>query len=164
MLINIYTIIFQLINIAILYLFLKKYLFKPMGDFLEHRREKVQNQFEEAKRQYQEATSLQREYKEKLENAREEVRLLLKTAEDEAGELKTQWINQAKEEAEGIISKAASEIERAKNTATKELMQRTMDLALLAAAKILEENISSEQQHEIIQRAMGRIGENKWIP
>ena len=162
MLINIYTIFIQLINIGILYLILKKLLFKPLEDFLEQRKKKIQNQLKEAERQRKEANILHTEYTSRLENAREEIRTLLKTAENEAEKLRKQRVEQANREADSLITRATEEIEKAKKKATKELLDKTADISLLATARILEDHLLPEHHREIIHKIAERIGDGKW--
>lgn len=163
MLINVYTIVFQLINIAVLFFFLKRFLFKPLEVFLENRRESIRSQLEEAQKQSQKADDLYNEYKHKLDNSRDEIYHLLQSAKKEAEDLRKAKIDQASREAEGLIARAKEEIERQKKQVSTELLEKTVDLSLMAASKILEEHLSPKEHHVLINQAIEKMGEGKWI-
>ena len=80
--VNIWQIIISLANLLILFLLVKKFLFKPVNNILQKRENEIENQYNEAKKAEQEANA----NKEKWENA----------------------ISGAKQEADNIISDATS--------------------------------------------------------
>ena len=53
-----YTIVFTLINLLILYVAMKKVLFKPINNILESRAKDIQDNLEQAERQRKEAEEL----------------------------------------------------------------------------------------------------------
>lgn len=163
MLINPYTIVIQLINVAILFYFLKRFFFHPLSNFLEERRDNIIKQYKEAKRQKIESEKLYNEYKSRLENLQAKIQSMIKGAQKEAKEARRDILEHARQEAEMLISKAREEIERQKNKASRELMEQSVDFSLVLATKVLEEKISKEEHHEIIQQIMDRMSESKWV-
>ncbi len=147
MLVNPYTFVIQLINVAILFYFLKRFLFKPLNSFLEKRREGIKEQYKEAERQKLESQRLYEDYKRRIEESQEEIRLMIKGAEKEAAKTRRNILEQARQEAEEFMAKAREEIERQKNKASRELMEQSMDFSLVLASKVLEQTISKEDHH-----------------
>jgi F-type H+-transporting ATPase subunit b len=163
MLINPYTIVLQLINIGILFYFLRRFLFQPLRDFLEKRRENIREQYKEAERQKLESQKLYDEYRRRIEDSQEEIRSMIKVAQKQANDTRRGILDQARQEAEEFMSKARDEMERQKNKISRELMEQSMDFSLVLASKVLEQKISKEEHHEIIRQIMDRMGESKWV-
>ncbi len=163
MLINPYTFVIQLINVAILFYFLKRFLFEPLSSFLEKRRDNIKEQYKEAERQKLESQRLYDEYMKRMEDSREEIRSMIKGAEKEAEKTRQGILEQARQEAEEFMAKAREEMERQKNKVSRELMEQSMDFSLVLASKVLEQKISKEEHHEIIRQIMDRMGEREWV-
>lgn len=163
MLINPYTIVLQLINIAILFYFLKRFLFKPLQSFLEKRREHIKEQFKEAERKKLESQKLYDEYKKRIETSQQEIRLMIKGAQEEAENTRRHILEQARQEAREFIQKAREQLEREKNIVSRELLEQSLDFSLAFTSKVLEQKISKKEHHEIIRQIMDRMGETKWV-
>ncbi|WP_256201370.1 ATP synthase F0 subunit B [Thermoanaerobacter thermocopriae] len=78
---NIWTFIFTIINILVLYYILKRLLFKPVTQFLEDRENKIKSSLEEAEREKQEAYNLKAKYEEILQNADNEKKAIIERAQ-----------------------------------------------------------------------------------
>ena len=66
------TIIFTIINLLVLYLFLRKFLFGRVNAVLEERAKLIQEQLDAAEQGKAQVQALQDQYEEKLSGAREE--------------------------------------------------------------------------------------------
>ncbi|AYO31786.1 MAG: F-type H+-transporting ATPase subunit b [Thermoanaerobacteraceae bacterium] len=163
MLVNVYTMIFQLINVFILFYFLKRFLYKPLGDFLKKRREDLKSLFDEAERRKIEAEGLYKEYQAKIKNAHAEVRSIIEQAKQEAAALRQELIQKAKQEAESMTAQARGEIERQKSKAVSEVMEKAAELSVMIASKILEEKLSPEDHRKLIHRVIERMDERQWL-
>lgn len=163
MLVNIYTIVFQLINIAVLFYFLKRLLYKPVGNFLERRREEIKQQFAEAENKRQEAQKLYAEYNKRLEHSREEIEGIIGQAKKEAELLRRELLEKARQEASSLLENARRDIERQKARALSEVTEKVADLSVEISSKILEERLSPEDHHRLIQKAMERMDERRWV-
>ena len=75
-----YTILFTLINLLILFMAMKKVLFKPINDILESRAKTVQDNLEQAQRQREEAQALKAQYEEQMAQSRQQAAQLLSQA------------------------------------------------------------------------------------
>ncbi|HHW03946.1 MAG TPA: F0F1 ATP synthase subunit B [Thermoanaerobacterales bacterium] len=163
MLVNVYTMIFQLINVFILFYFLRRFLYRPLGDFLKKRREYLKSIFDEAESRKIEAEELYKDYRAKLENANAEVRSIIEQAKQEAAVLRQELTQKAKQEAESMMAQASREIERQKERAVSEVMEKVADLSVMISSKILEERLSPEDHRELIHRVIERMDERQWL-
>ena len=70
--INFWNIAFTIINILVLYLFLKHFLMKPVMAILEERKQMVEKELDEAAVSSRDADLLKKKYELSLENAKAE--------------------------------------------------------------------------------------------
>ena len=62
---NVWNLLFTVINVLVLYLLMKKFLFKPVLAVLEKRKEMIASNMEEARKSQQEAEELKTDYEER---------------------------------------------------------------------------------------------------
>ena len=144
------TVIFTFINIIVLYIILKKLLFKPVTKHMEERSKKIQdalNLAEEAKRKVDE---MKEEYDAKLRLAKEEGNQILEDYKRRADKEYDAAVVTAKKEADLIIQKAKQELEVEKEQLISDLKKEMSDLVLSASQKVIKENIDSESNRKLI--------------
>ena len=76
--VNFWTMIFAWINLLILYLFLKKILFKPVKNMIDSRQKEVDDMYSDAEKSKTDAAALKSEYEEKLERQTRKVKKSLR--------------------------------------------------------------------------------------
>ena len=69
---GVWDIVFTIINLLVLYFIFKKFLFKPVLNVIREREEKINGQFEEAKKANEDADNKKKEYEDKLISAKDE--------------------------------------------------------------------------------------------
>ena len=65
--VNPFTMIFAWVNLLILYIFLKKLLFKPVKNMIDSRQKEIDDMYNNAEGAKTEAEAMRAEYEEKLE-------------------------------------------------------------------------------------------------
>ena len=93
---ELYTIIAQIINFCILIFILNKYLYKPVMETMEKRKNEIKNKIDDTEKKLKESERLKDEYIDKLKNVEEENNILRQKANDEINKIKefeTQKIN-----------------------------------------------------------------------
>ena len=78
--VNFFTMIFAWCNLLILYLFLKKILFKPLKNMIDSRQKEIDDMYSDAETAKESANELKAEYESKMEKATEESEEILKKA------------------------------------------------------------------------------------
>ncbi|SNX52947.1 F0F1 ATP synthase subunit B [Thermoanaerobacterium sp. RBIITD] len=136
-LINPYTFIFMIINLVVLYLILKIFLFKPVTKFMEERAQKIKNSLEEADKKVHEAYALKAQYEDILKNADNEGKEIIARAEKYAKEKADKIIEEANKEANSIIERAKEEAETEKIKAMHDLRVDLSHLIVEAASKAI---------------------------
>ena len=144
------TVGFTIINFVVLFLILKKLLFKPVTKFMDDRSKKIEealNMAEEAKKQVAE---IKADYDAKLRLAKEEGNQIIEDYKKRADKEYEEAVASAKREAELIVQKAKVELEVEKEQLVSELKKEMSDLVLNASQKVLKENIDSESNRRLI--------------
>ena len=74
------NILWTILNIFILFLFLKKFLFKPVTAMMEKRTATIENSLEKAKQEEVAANKLLKEYEQKIVSAKQEADAIIAQA------------------------------------------------------------------------------------
>lgn len=109
---DIWTIVFSVINILVLFFFLKKFLFGRVGAMLEKRAQMVQADMDQAKQKAAEAEKLRSDYEETLNGAKQEAKQIIATAEQNAHAQGSEITAKAQQQADTLLKEAQKEIER----------------------------------------------------
>ncbi|MBQ2063832.1 MAG: F0F1 ATP synthase subunit B [Firmicutes bacterium] len=155
--------IFYLINFVILIGILAKFLYKPFLKILDERRQKIQDALDSAEAMNRRADEKMDAYTKRIANVESEGREIIREAKSKADQEARAILDDAGERASKMITDARDEIERDKARAREDMKGEIKDLALLAASKILEEEIApNERQEQIVDQILKEQGEGKW--
>lgn len=135
---DIWNLLFTVINVLILYLLMKKFLFQPVLAVLEKREEMIASHMEEARKNQKEAEELKTDYEAKLQNAREEAQAVVHNARTLAEQERKGILMQAQKESEQLMEHTKGVIAAEKERAQQEVKDEIAALAVLAARKIME--------------------------
>lgn len=145
------AIIVQLIATFILVLILAKFLVKPAKKFIANRKAYIQGNLDEASEKNAKADKYLLETNTKLKEAKITSKEMIENAKVTALNEKDRILQEAKEEAEQIKQKAKEEIETQRQKMKQELTDEVIDVALLAASKVVEREISEKDNVKIIE-------------
>lgn len=132
-----WTIFFTVVNVLVLFIGLKVFLFKPVLKIIDQREEMIQKQLTEAAEKEKQAQQLKIDYQEKLNNANQKAENIIAEAKNRAAEEKSLAVQKTKEETEQMIEKARAEIRTEQEQAKKEMQADIAILAMEAARKIM---------------------------
>lgn len=159
--INPSTVIFAIINFCILVVGLKVFLYKPVCNMLDSRKEEVANNLNSAEEAKLEAQKLKDEYAAQLQNARSEAQDIINQAAKIGEQTKTDIVNEAREEAARLTAKAQADIAREKTEALNEIRNEIADLAVLAASKVVGKTIDVADHQNMVDNFVKEVGEAK---
>jgi F-type H+-transporting ATPase subunit b len=148
------TLIAQLIIFLVTLGVLYRLAWGPLLNILEARRRRIQEGVEAAERAMREREAAAREYQARLEEARREGQRILDRIAKEGEDLRKELEVKARQDAEGIITRARAEIEQERQTAVQDLRRQAADLAVLAASRIIGESLDEKKHRELIDRAL----------
>ena len=151
----------QLINFGILLVLLYIIAYKPIRRMLDERSEKVKASMEQAEQMKEVMARTEEQVKEELGAARTERQNIVAQAEQVGQQLKEEAREQAKQDAEVIVAKARTEIGRERDEAIAELKREFVDLAIMAAEKVINETLDKEKHRELIDEVLEQASEGR---
>ena len=154
-----WTMIFQLINLLILMVAFKKFLFKPVMAILEKRRAEIEGQYEEAEKAENDAKTMKADYEEKMAGAREEADRVIRTATESANAMSQSIVSDAREQAGQIKRRAESEIEMERRKAFDEVKGELSGIALDIAQQVIEREVKEKDHEAFINEFIENVGE-----
>ncbi len=158
---DLWTILFSIINILVLFLFLKKFLFGRVNALLEKRAQMVQSDMAQAKQSATEAEELKSNYVSTLSNAKVEAKEIIATAEQNAHAQGEEITAQAQRQAEAMLTEAQKEIERERKHSMDDAQNEIAALALAAASKLMEKQIDDATNRELVEAFLTEEGAGK---
>ncbi len=157
--IDAWTIIFQICNLLILFLLVKKFLWKRVMAVLDKRQEEIDGIYSAADKAKEDADQMKQEYTQRMSNAREEADRLVKNAVDTAQKRGDAIVEEARTEATHMKQKAESEIEQEKRKAYSELMGEISGMAADIAGRMVEREINPDDHRELVEEFIKSAGE-----
>ncbi|MEJ9210505.1 F0F1 ATP synthase subunit B [Bacillus smithii] len=159
--INSGDIIFQLLMFIILLALLKKYAWGPLMGIMKQREDHIANEIEAAEKSRVEANKFLEETRQELKKAREDAQALIENAKKQGERQKDEIIAAARQEAERLKESAKAEINRQKEQAVAELRDQVASLSVLIASKVIEKELSEQDQEKLIQDFIKEAGEGR---
>ena len=153
-----WTFIIQIINLFIQVFLIKKFLFKPIHEILEKRRNLADKEIKEAREAKDEADSLKTQYEDSLTNAHAEAAQIVSDAQKEAQQKADTLVHEAEAEAQSIKARAAADIEQEKKKAINEAKDEIGSLAMEIAGKVVEKEISESDHKKLIDDYITKVG------
>lgn len=156
--IDTWTLIFTWVNLLILFLLMKKFLFGPVKKILDKREEEIHSAYQEAKLSSEKAEALRQEYTAKLDSAKQEAASILESAHKKAGEQSEHIIAEAHSEATDILRKTNIQIENEKKSAMNEIKQDISSMAVSIAEKVIEKDINEKDYEKLVEKFIDEMG------
>ena len=146
------------VAVLLLFFILWKLLYDPVSNFMEARKERIRAEMNDAKSLKEEAIRLRDDYDSRISLAKKESQEIIEAGRKRGEELKESIIAEAKEEANRIVEMARKDIERERNVALDEVKDQAGELAIMIASKIMEQNITVENQKNLVNKFIDEVG------
>lgn len=156
--INISTLIFTLINFAILVLILKHFFWDKIRTVIEERQEDIDEKLLKADEDSEKARMYLLKNEEILNQAREEGKKITERQKQKGDKIYDEIVQNAKNESASLIERANLEIEREKEKAEYEIKKQAVELAVELSVKALDEQIDEETHRKLISDFIAKVG------
>ncbi len=157
--INLGYLISQIVNFVLLLIILRMFLYKPIVGMLDRRREKIKTDLQEADEARSKAEAAKQEYEKQLDEAREERRSMLAQATEQAEKMREEILAKARAEAQEIVTKTQDAMEYQRRQALLGAQDQIVDLAMIAAAKVVGEALDEKAHRRLIQDFIAEVGD-----
>ena len=151
------------LSMLVMFTLLSYFLFNPVRDMLEKRKQRVAEDQETAKREKEDAIAFKEEYDQKLKEVDKEAEAILSAARKRAMQNEAKIVAEAKEEAARIIARANAEIELEKKRALDDMKQEMITIAAMMAEKVVAASIDTNVQESLIDETLKEMGEQTWL-
>lgn len=156
-----WNLIFNMINVLVLFLLLKRFLFGPVNKMMEKRANAVKESLDEAENKNKEASALKAEYETSLKNAQEQAVGIITEAKARAAQEHDREIQRTKEEAAKLMENAKLAIEAEREQSMQAARSEIAGIAMLAASKVLAKNVDDSTDRKIINDFLAEAGAGK---
>ncbi len=157
--VNIWNIIISLANLTILFLLVKKFLFKPVKNILAKRQSEIDDRYNLAEEKQKDASENQRLWEEKIHIAQTEADAIISDAKNIARESEEKIISEARARAQGIIRQAETDAELEYKKAIDGIKEEIVNVSEVIAEKLLEREINTKDHRNLIDSYIEKIGD-----
>lgn len=159
--VNIWQILISLLNLVIMFLILKRFLFKPVMNVMAQRRGEVDKIYGEAEKSRDEAAGMKQKYEESLSHAREEADGIVRTATQAAQRKSETILNEASASAARMKQKAEEEIRTEKAQMLQDVRGEIADIAVSIASKVVEREVRKEDHETFVEEFIRNVGDKQ---
>jgi F-type H+-transporting ATPase subunit b len=149
--------IWTLVIFTIVVILLGKFAWGPVLGLLRQREEFIHKSLSDAKRDRDEAEARLKDYAAKLQRAQVEAMTIIEDARRDAGQLREDLRQRAKAEADTLVANAQRQIQLETSRALLQVRQEAVNLSVAIASKLLQRNISKEDNERLIDEALRQI-------
>ena len=157
--VNLWQMLASLLNLVLLFLLIKRFLYKPVRKMLEQRQSTIEGDYADAKKAKVDALLDKMAYEEKLAVAKDEADRVIKSAVDIATQREREILEDAKEKADGIIRRAEADAVLEKKKAEDSIRREIIEVSSLLTEKVLAREITEGDHKQFIDSFIESIGE-----
>jgi F-type H+-transporting ATPase subunit b len=150
-----------LIIFVILMFVLSRYAFAPLTRAVQARERSLQEAIDGAKADREAAAKLLQEHQAQIDAARGEAQKLIADGRGVAEKMRTDLLEQTRKEQQDMLERARRDIETEKDKAIAQLRREAVDLALAGAGKVIEQNLESQKNRQLVESYLASIGSLK---
>ncbi len=149
--------LWTLVLFIALFAVLTKFAWKPLMHALHEREKHLEHVLHETERARNESEMLLSEHRKQMAHAADEVRSLLERARQDGQMTAEQIVKAAQAEAEGAKQRATRDIGAARDQALAELWEKTADMAVSVAGRVLSKELTEADHRRLIAAAVSEL-------
>jgi F-type H+-transporting ATPase subunit b len=150
--------IWTIVTFLVLLTLLAKFAWRPLLDALDRRQEQIRKSLDDAQRARHELEQIQQESARILAAARTEAESIVARTRSDAERLREEIKQKARTEAANMVKNAERQIELETSRAVQQIRQEAVDLSVAIASKLIQRNLSKEDNERLINETIGQIG------
>ena len=154
---NVGNALWTLIIFVIVVVILGKFAWSPVLSLLKQREEFIHKSLADAKRDRDEAETRLKDYAAKLQSSQAEASAIVERAHQDAERLREELRQRAHSESDAMIKKAEREIESQTAQAVRQIRQEAVEMSVTIATKLLQRNLTKEDNEKLIADALKEI-------
>ncbi|WP_461176817.1 F0F1 ATP synthase subunit B [Virgibacillus ainsalahensis] len=149
----------QLVFFLLLLFLVGKFAWGPVVNMMQKREDYVAGEIEAAEKSRAEAEKASNEAVEQLKQTKQEAQKIIEDAKNAGVRQEQDIIESARTEASRIKEAAQADIQNEKEQALQALQDKVSSLSVLIAGKVIEKEISAQDQEKLINEYIKEVGE-----
>lgn len=154
-----WNIVATIVNLIVLYLLMRRFLFGPIQNTIEKRKEMIDSKFNQAKEEQIRAQQMKTQYQGLMANAKEESTKIVERAREQAKSEYEGKLENAKTQADKMLEAARKNLESEREKMLHELESQISTLAMCAARKVIGSNASPKYDEALYNQFLSEAGE-----
>jgi len=159
--VNLWQIVISLLNLLVMFLILKKFLFKPVQKVLADRQNEVDEVYSAAEADREAASTMKSEYEQHLATAREEADDIVRSATQAAQRRSDAIVEEANAQATHVKQRAEQEIELERRQMLADVRSEISDMAVAIASKVVERELNADDHASLVDEFIMNVGDQK---
>jgi len=127
-----------------------KFAWGPILAMVQDREDGIQGTLDQAAKEREEAAKLLAEHRDQMADARRQAQQMIAEGKEAGERVRKDIEEKARAEGDAMIERARESIEREKDAALDELRKEAVDLALAAAAKLVQESLDEKKDRALV--------------
>ena len=156
-----WDIVWTIVNLLILFLLLKHFLFKPITKMMESRTAEIENNLKDAEDQKQKAAELTAQYEEKLQGAHAEAAQIVSEAKQRGQKEYDAILKSAAQDAQKEQERSRADLEREREEMLRGVQENVTELVLLTASKLSQKELDQESDRKLVDAFLAEGGEQQ---
>ena len=150
------SIIAHILNVVVLFFFLRWLLYKPVKKFIDARSASFDERRQTLATEEEALVQKQNEYQKLMSDSQKEASDIVKEARDNANKRAEKILDEAKLSAKDLITHTRVEIAAERDTAQAKMREEVADLAVSIATRMLEREVTPKDNKHIIDSFFDR--------
>ena len=151
------TLFGQMITFAILVWFIMKYLWVPLTQAMEERKQRIAQGLEAAEKGHHAQELAKKSATDKLREAKDQVSDMLAKAEQRAAQILEEAKEEGKVEAQRIMTAAKAEVQQEAAQAKEMLREQLGTLVVTGAEKVLRKEINAQEHDRLLNQLAAQL-------
>ena len=131
----------------------------PMIAALEKRESRIRESLAEADKARREAAELAARIEDELRQSRLEAKQIIATARDAGEKVRVELAKVARGQADEFMTRAKDQIQAERERALREIRFTVVDLSIAMAGKVIERNLSTEDNRRLVEESIRQLGQ-----
>src|SRR5262249_23461274 len=149
--------IWTIVTFLVLLGLLAKFAWRPLLQALETRQNAIRKSLDDAQQAKQELERLNAESAQIMAKARAEADAIITQSQSDGDRLREEIRQKARAEADNIVKNAERQIQLETTRALEQIRHEAVDLSVSIASKILQRNLSKEDNARLIDDALRQV-------
>jgi F-type H+-transporting ATPase subunit b len=148
-----WTVVTFLVLLAVL----RKLAWKPLLEALDSREKRIDDALSKAEKAQREAEQAIAENRKRSDEAMRQAEQLIEQARKDAEQTRQKLVDEARAESQRVVDQGMRRIEAEQRAAMQEMRTIAADLAMQAAAKLIQSSLTEQKQREIVDEFLNEV-------